>query len=246
MSIRFAGPFGLEGKALSPRQPMRSSLWQSLDCGAQVFALPFGGSPIPSTGLSIKRVMDLVLSVVGLAVLWPLLLAIALAVKLESPGSAFYCSLRVGKHGRTFPCYKFRTMIRGADKLKKNLRSRNQRSGPFFKIADDPRVTRLGRFLRKYSLDELPQLWNVLKGEMSLVGPRPHPIEDCAQYTSRDCRRLGVTPGMTGLWQVSGRRDPSFETSITLDMTYIEKWSLLLDFVILFQTIPAVLAGEGQ
>ena len=203
-------------------------------------------TPIPCIGLSIKRVVDVVLSSIGLVVLWPLMLSIAVAIKLESPGSALYRSLRVGKQGRTFPCYKFRTMVMDADKLKEGLRCLNQRHGPFFKIADDPRVTRLGHVLRKYSLDELPQLWNVLKGEMSLVGPRPHPIEDCAQYTSKHCRRLGVAPGMTGLWQVSGRRDPSFETSMTLDMAYIEKWSLLLDFLILFQTIPAVLAGRGQ
>jgi lipopolysaccharide/colanic/teichoic acid biosynthesis glycosyltransferase len=201
---------------------------------------------IPGVGLSIKRGVDLLLSLVGLVALWPVMFAIALAVKLESPGPAIYCSLRVGKRGRRFSCYKFRTMIRDAEKLKDNLRPLNQRHGPFFKIADDPRVTRLGRFLRKYSLDELPQFWNVLRGEMSLVGPRPHPVEDCAQYTFDHCRRLGVKPGVTGLWQVSGRRDPSFETSMTLDMAYIEKWNLLLDFLILLRTIPAVFAGEGQ
>ena len=205
-----------------------------------------GLEPIPCGGLSAKRWIDLVSSAIGLLVLGPLMLAIALAVKLESAGPAIYCSLRVGKQGRTFWCYKFRTMIQDADRLKNGLRPLNQRRGPFFKIADDPRLTRLGRFLRKYSFDELPQLWNVLAGEMSLVGPRPHPIEDCCQYSPEDCRRLAVKPGMTGLWQVSGRTDPSFETSMTLDMAYIEKWSLPLDFLILVQTIPAVLAGEGQ
>ena len=202
--------------------------------------------PIPHGGLSLKRFVDLLLSVIGLVVLWPLMLAIALAVKLESAGPVIYRSRRVGKQGRTFWCYKFRTMVRNADRMKNEVRPLNQRRGPFFKIADDPRVTRLGRFLRKYSFDELPQLWNVLSGEMSLVGPRPHPVEDCSQYSSKDCRRLAVKPGMTGLWQISGRRDPSFETSMTLDLAYIEKWSLPLDFLILFHTIPAVLAGEGQ
>lgn len=206
----------------------------------------FWGDPIPGSGLSVKRVLDVLLSVIGLLVLWPLMLAIAAAIRLESAGPAIYRSLRVGKQGRTFWYYKFRTMIRGADRLKEDLRPLNQRRGPFFKIADDPRVTRVGRFLRKYSLDELPQLWNVLSGEMSLVGPRPHPIEDCSQYSSEDCRRLAVKPGITGLWQISSRRDPSFATSMTLDMAYIEKWSLPLDFLILFQTIPAVFAGEGQ
>jgi lipopolysaccharide/colanic/teichoic acid biosynthesis glycosyltransferase len=137
-------------------------------------------------------------------------------------------------------------MVTGSDGMKENLRRLNQRRGPFFKIADDPRVTRFGRFLRKYSLDELPQLWNVLKGDMSLVGPRPHPVEDCAQYSSEHCRRLGVKPGVTGLWQVMARANPSFEICMMLDLAYIKKWSLLLDCRILLKTIPAVLAGEGQ
>jgi lipopolysaccharide/colanic/teichoic acid biosynthesis glycosyltransferase len=221
--------------------------WTPLDRYAlQDSALELCEELIPCIGLSIKRVVDLLMSFIGLAILWPLMFVIALAVKLESPGPAIYRSLRVGKRGRTFPCYKFRTMIAGADELKDNLRPLNQRHGPFFKIADDPRITRLGRFLRKYSLDELPQFWNVLRGEMSLVGPRPHPVEDCAQYTCEHFRRLGVKPGVTGLWQVSARKDPSFETCMILDMVYIEKWSLLLDFLILLNTIPAVLAGEGQ
>jgi lipopolysaccharide/colanic/teichoic acid biosynthesis glycosyltransferase len=171
---------------------------------------------------------------------------IGIAVKLESHGPVIYRSLRLGKRGREFDCYKFRTMIAGSDGLKENLRRLNQRRGPFFKIANDPRVTRLGRFLRKYSLDELPQLCNVLKGEMSLVGPRPHPIEDCAQYSSEHCRRLGVKPGVTGLWQVMARANPSFEICMILDLAYIEKWSLLLDCRILLKTLPAVLAGDGQ
>jgi lipopolysaccharide/colanic/teichoic acid biosynthesis glycosyltransferase len=137
-------------------------------------------------------------------------------------------------------------MVAGANELKDSLRRLNQRRGPFFKIANDPRVTRFGRFLRKYSLDELPQFWNVLKGDMSLVGPRPHPVEDCAQYTSEHCRRLEVKPGVTGLWQVLARANPSFDICMTLDLAYIEKWNLFLDFMILMKTIPAVLAGEGE
>jgi lipopolysaccharide/colanic/teichoic acid biosynthesis glycosyltransferase len=171
---------------------------------------------------------------------------IAIAVKLESPGPVIYRSLRVGRYGRKFDCYKFRTMVAGSDAIKESLSRLNQRRGPFFKIADDPRVTRFGRFLRKYSLDELPQLWNVLKGDMSLVGPRPHPVEDCAQYTSEHRRRLDVIPGVTGLWQVMARANPSFEICMMLDLAYIKKWSLLLDCRILLKTIPAVLAGEGQ
>ncbi len=197
-------------------------------------------------GLFLKRIMDVVLSTIVLVLLCPLMLVIAIAIKLESPGRVIYRSLRVGKSGRNFVCYKFRTMVAGSDRLKENLRRLNQRRGPFFKIADDPRVTRFGRFLRKYSLDELPQLWNVLKGNMSLVGPRPHPVEDCARYTSEHRRRLGVIPGVTGLWQVMARANPSFEICMMLDLAYIEKWSFLLDCRILLKTIPAVLAGEGQ
>jgi len=189
--------------------------------------------------------MDVVLSTIVLVLLCPLMLVIVIAIKLESPGRAIYRSRRVGKCGRKFDCYKFRTMVAGSDSLKENLRRLNQRRGPFFKIADDPRLTRLGRFLRKYSLDELPQFWNVLKGDMSLVGPRPHPLDDVERYSPWHHRRLDVKPGLTGLWQVTARADPSFETCMVLDLGYIRSWSLLLDCRILMRTIPAVLAGEG-
>jgi lipopolysaccharide/colanic/teichoic acid biosynthesis glycosyltransferase len=202
--------------------------------------------PIPMAGLFVKRTMDLLLSSIALFLLWPLLLAIALAVKLESPGSVIYASPRAGKKGQKFVCYKFRTMVNGADGLKDSLRHLNERQDPFFKIADDPRVTRLGHFLRKYSLDELPQFWNVWKGDMTLVGPRPHPIDDYARYRPEDHRRLDVRPGITGLWQVIARTNPSFETCMKLDLKYMHHWSLLLDFKILMQTVPVVLAGEGQ
>ncbi|PYT76118.1 MAG: hypothetical protein DMG40_26860 [Acidobacteria bacterium] len=201
---------------------------------------------LPFLGRFFKRFLDLLLASIALVLLWPLMLVIAIAVSLESPrGPVIFASLRVGKRGVLFSCYKFRTMIPGANGLRRKLRHLNQRRGPFFKIADDPRVTRLGRFLRKYSLDELPQLWNVLKGDMSLVGPRPHPVEDVAQYGPGHEQRLEVTPGITGLWQITARQDPSFETCMLLDVGYIRRWSLLLDFKILLRTIPAVLAGEG-
>lgn len=202
--------------------------------------------PIIGMRMLLKRIMDVFVSSLALLFLWPLMLVIGIAVKLGSHGPVIYRSLRVGKCGREFDCYKFRTMVAGSDGLKENLIRLNQRRGPFFKIADDPRVTRFGKFLRKYSLDELPQLWNVLKGDMSLVGPRPHPVEDCAQYSSEHCRRLGVKPGVTGLWQVMARTNPCFEICMMLDLAYIEKWSLLLDCRILLKTVPAVLAGEGQ
>src|SRR5215467_106779 len=201
---------------------------------------------IPALGRIAKRVLDLALSFAALLLLWPLMLVIALAVKLESHGSAIYASLRAGKGGVPFICYKFRTMIPGANRLRESLYHLNQRRGPFFKIANDPRVTPLGRFLRKYSLDELPQFWNVLKGDMSLVGPRPHPVEDVEQYSPGHEQRFEVMPGLTGLWQVTARENPSFETCMLLDVGYIRNWSLFLDCKILLRTIPAVLAGEGQ
>lgn len=201
---------------------------------------------IPTLGRLAKRVLDLLLSAAALLLLWPLMLVIVFAVKLESRGPAVYASLRVGKRGVPFVCYKFCTMVPGANRLRKALHHLNERRGPFFKIANDPRVTPLGRFLRKYSLDELPQFWNVLKGDMSLVGPRPHPLEDVEQYSAGHEQRLEVIPGMTGLWQVTARENPSFETCMQLDVGYIRNWSLLLDFKILLRTIPAVLAGEGQ
>jgi len=202
--------------------------------------------PIPAFGLFTKRVTDVVLSACGLILLMPLLAALALAIKRGSPGPILYRSTRVGKKGRNFTCYKFRTMVADADALKEELRHRNERNGPFFKITDDPRVTRSGRWMRRYGFDELPQLWNVLRGEMSLVGPRPHPVDDYEQYCLEHLRRLDVTPGITGLWQVTARQDPSFETNMALDLQYIEAWNLWLDFKIMLKTIPAVLRGEGS
>jgi lipopolysaccharide/colanic/teichoic acid biosynthesis glycosyltransferase len=151
----------------------------------------------------------------------------------------------VGKKGRHFYCYKFRTMSVDAERQKEQLRAQNEREGAFFKIADDPRITRVGRFLRRYSLDELPQLLNVLNGEMSMVGPRPHPVDDCARYRLQDLRRLDVMPGITGLWQVTARRDPSFENNMALDLEYIERWNLWMDLKILMRTVGVVFAGSG-
>lgn len=200
---------------------------------------------VPQLGLINKRILDCVGAVLALLALAPLFLLSSVLIKLDSPGPIFYLGERVGRKGRRFLCCKFRTMTCDADASKSELRSRNERLGPIFKIANDPRITRLGRFLRRYSVDELPQLWNVLKGEMSLVGPRPHPVDDFAGYQLHDLRRLDMTPGLTGLWQVTARRDPSFQTSMALDLEYIDKWSLWLDLRILLKTIPVVLAGTG-
>jgi exopolysaccharide biosynthesis polyprenyl glycosylphosphotransferase len=200
---------------------------------------------IPIFRLLVKRGIDLTLSALSLLLTLPLLAVIACAIRLDSPGPVLYGAPRLGLKGRRFCCCKFRTMVANADALKQKLRVCNQRSGPFFKMADDPRVTRVGRFLRRYSLDELPQLWNVLRGEMSLVGPRPHPLDDFERYELDDLQRLDVLPGLTGLWQVTARRDPSFTRSMALDREYIGRWTLGMDFRILFKTVAVVFRGEG-
>ncbi len=200
---------------------------------------------IPPFGFAVKRIVDILCSGVVLILSSPLLAAIAAAIRLDSPGPVLYRAPRVGFKGRRFVCYKFRTMIVDADKRKDELRACNERTGAFFKIQNDPRITRVGRFLRRYSLDELPQLWNVLRGEMSLVGPRPHPLDDFARYRTRDLKRLEAIPGLTGLWQVTARQDPSFERNVELDREYIEHWSPATDFKIVIKTVAAVLQGNG-
>jgi len=201
---------------------------------------------LPVAKLFLKRTMDVVGSGAALIFITPVLALLAIAIRLDSPGPVLYAAPRAGRKGRPFRCYKFRTMVRGADTLKAGLRERNQRQGPFFKITDDPRITRVGRLLRRYSLDELPQLWNVLKGEMSLVGPRPHPLDDFSAYAIEHLSRLDVLPGMTGLWQVTARRDPSFQTGMNLDIEYIHRWGLGMDLRILLKTAAVVLRGGGE
>lgn len=213
----------------------------------------FGNIPVltlreermPLFSLFLKRTVDALSATLALVFTSPLLSIIALVIKLESPGPALYRAERVGIKGRRFCCYKFRTMSADADKIKEALRARNERQGPFFKMADDPRITRVGRWLRRYSLDELPQLWNVVRGEMSLVGPRPHPLDDFERYELGDLQRLNVPPGLTGLWQVTARRDPSFERGLALDLEYIKSWTLWRDFQILYKTVSVVLHGSG-
>jgi exopolysaccharide biosynthesis polyprenyl glycosylphosphotransferase len=202
--------------------------------------------PLPVAGLLLKRVLDVVGAGLALIVMGPVLAVLGILVRLDSPGPALYAALRAGRKGRAFRCYKFRTMVRDADGLKEKLRGKNQRQGPVFKITDDPRITRVGRWLRRYSLDELPQLWNVLRGEMSLVGPRPHPLDDFSGYAIEHLPRLDVMPGMTGLWQVTARRDPSFQAGMKLDIEYIRRWSLGMDLRILLKTAAVVLRGNGE
>jgi exopolysaccharide biosynthesis polyprenyl glycosylphosphotransferase len=201
--------------------------------------------PIPAVGLAIKRVLDVTVAAGALLLMAPVFALLAILIKVDSPGPVFYASDRVGRKGNRFKCYKLRTMVVDADLQKQKLRGANERRGPFFKLTNDPRVTRIGRWLRRSSLDELPQLVNVLRGEMSLVGPRPHPVDDFELYSIEHLRRLDVSPGLTGLWQVTARKDPSFETNMTLDLEYIENWSLGLDLKIMLKTIPAVMRAEG-
>jgi exopolysaccharide biosynthesis polyprenyl glycosylphosphotransferase len=196
--------------------------------------------------VTVKRVIDFVVAALLLVVLSPLMLTTAALIRLDSSGPALFVQERMGLNKRRFRLYKFRTMVADAEKKVEQLEHLNELAGPAFKIRNDPRVTRLGRFLRKTSLDELPQLLNVLIGEMSLVGPRPLPVRDYEQFsTAWHRRRFSVKPGITCLWQVMGRNDIPFERWMELDMQYIDQWSLLLDLQILLKTIPAVVRGAG-
>jgi exopolysaccharide biosynthesis polyprenyl glycosylphosphotransferase len=214
-------------------------------------------TPLDGWGRIIKRAFDIILSLFGLIVLAPLMWAIAIMVRLDSPGPALYIQKRPGQLGKGFNFYKFRSMYThlstggryGGDKaeqLREELkRTRNEGAGLLFKVKDDPRVTRFGKFIRRTSLDELPQLFNVLNGEMSLVGPRPPLFDEMAQYDQKQFKRLLVKPGITGPWQVSGRSDASFEDYLKLDMYYIENWSLWLDIQLIIKTVWVALTGKG-
>jgi lipopolysaccharide/colanic/teichoic acid biosynthesis glycosyltransferase len=193
-----------------------------------------------------KRALDIAGSAVGLLVLSPVLVATALAVKLSTVGPVFYVSDRVGRDGRPLRMAKFRSMYHGSHHVRDHHGHLNiHETGPIFKIRDDPRVTRVGRFLRRCSIDELPQLWNVLRGDMSLVGPRPPLPEEILHYGPREARRLDVKPGITCIWQVSGRSDLDFETWVDMDLAYIDSWSLRLDTRLLVRTVVAVVSGRG-
>jgi exopolysaccharide biosynthesis polyprenyl glycosylphosphotransferase len=195
--------------------------------------------------LLVKRVMDIVIATMALILGAPVLALIALAIRLDSPGPVIFHQTRVGAGGKPFEIFKFRSMVEGAEAEQEQLRDLNEADGPIFKIRDDPRITRVGRFLRRTSLDELPQFWNVLRGEMSLVGPRPPTPREVEGYQEWHKRRLDGRPGLSGLWQVSGRSLLSFDETVLLDIYYIENWSLWLDFKILLRTVPTVLFGEG-
>ena len=195
--------------------------------------------------LATKRVVDIVGAGAALVACVPILAAAALAVRFSSPGPVFFRQLRCGLYGRKFRMLKFRTMCDGAEDLQVHLCDRNEMDGPVFKLRDDPRTTPVGRVLRRFSIDEMPQLWNVLRGEMSLVGPRPPIPSEVCHYDPAERRRLSMRPGLTCLWQVSGRNSIGFDEWVKLDLEYIDHWSLGLDLVLLIRTIPAVLSGRG-
>jgi lipopolysaccharide/colanic/teichoic acid biosynthesis glycosyltransferase len=194
----------------------------------------------------LKRLIDILVSLMALVALSPLFALVAAAIKITDRGSVLFWQVRVGRWGREFPFPKFRSMVPNADRLKDKLMAQNDhRSGVTFKMKRDPRVTWLGRIIRKLSIDELPQLWSVLKGDMSLVGPRPPLPKEVALYTLLDRRRLDVKPGLTCIWQISGRGDIPFDRQVELDILYIESQSIWLDVVLLLKTAPAILIGRG-
>ena len=207
--------------------------------------LSFARAPSDEVGFFLKRVFDVVSSAAALLLFSPVILVTAIAVKLESPGPVFFRQVRVGKNGRPFRMYKFRSMRVDAEDRLAALQVRNEASGPVFKMRNDPRVTRVGGFIRRYSIDEVPQFLNVLSGEMSVVGPRPPVPTEVRQYERWQMRRLSVKPGITCTWQVSGRSDVSFDRWMELDLAYIDSWSFWKDVQICFQTIPAVLTSRG-
>jgi exopolysaccharide biosynthesis polyprenyl glycosylphosphotransferase len=207
--------------------------------------LTFRNTPDNYLALKFKSIQDYIISILVLIILSPVMLAIAFMIKLDG-GPVFFMQKRMGLNGRHFWCYKFRTMVVNAESLKESLLSQNEQEGPVFKIKHDPRVTKIGQFLRKTSLDELPQFINVLKGEMAVVGPRPPIPSEVKQYQRWQNRRLSMKPGITCIWQVSGRNNIPFEQWMKMDMQYIDTWSLKLDLIILLKTVRVVFTGDGQ
>jgi exopolysaccharide biosynthesis polyprenyl glycosylphosphotransferase len=207
--------------------------------------LTFSAAPCDEIKLLAKRVTDVAVAAAGLLVLSPFMAVTAVLIRLTSPGPAIFRQIRCGLNGRRFLFYKFRSMCHNAEDLKTSLAHLNTRDTVVFKIPDDPRLTPLGRWLRKFSIDEWPQLWNVLRGDMSLVGPRPAIPSEVDQYKRWQRRRLRMRPGLTCIWAVSGRDQVDFETWMKMDMQYIDNWSLALDWKILLRTIPRVLTGHG-
>ena len=193
-----------------------------------------------------KRAMDIIGSLAGLILLWPLLLIIAIAIKIEDPkGSIFFAQQRCGKDNKLFPMYKFRSMVSNAEELLEELMEHNEMDGPVFKIKDDPRITKVGKFIRKTSVDELPQLFNILRGDMSIVGPRPAIPHEVAEYNDYQRQRLLVKPGLTCIWQVSGRNSIGFDEWVDMDLEYIENRNLWMDIKLIFKTVGVLFGDEN-
>ena len=207
----------------------------------------FARNIISTRGLIMKRALDILGGLVGMVILVVATIFVAPAIKLESPGPVFFGQTRIGKNGRRFTFYKFRSMYQDAEQRKKELMAQNEVKGLMFKMEHDPRITRVGRFIRKTSIDELPQFWNVLKGDMSLVGTRPPTVDEFERYEAKHKCRLSMTPGLTGMWQTSGRSDiKDFDEVVQLDMEYIDNWNILKDIKILFKTVAVVFFGKGS
>lgn len=240
-TIQFCEQYGVLGRVLVDSPSETARLEQVGDRGLALAV----GERRSETQVLLKRLVDIMGSVAAIAVLWPLLAVIALLVRLSSPGPALFRQRRVGLNGRQFRIYKFRTMVNGAEGMLPTLAHRSISKGPAFKDPSDWRVTPLGRVLRRFSLDELPQIFNVLKGDMSLVGPRPLPVHEAREISGGYRKRFSVRPGITCLWQVSGRSDIDFARWMKLDLEYIDHWSLWLDFKLILLTVPAVLSGRG-
>jgi exopolysaccharide biosynthesis polyprenyl glycosylphosphotransferase len=237
---RFGVPFAL------PAQPFRFDRAQPYDAQAVADGYLHYLSIKPQRyQMAVKRVFDIISSTLGLWALSPLLIGVAIGIKLTSRGPIFFKQQRVGLHGKKFSMLKFRSMVSNAEALKDTLMTQNEQAGPVFKMKKDPRITAIGRFIRKYSIDELPQLINVLRGDMSVVGPRPPVPKEVDKYESWQRRRLSVRPGLTCIWQVSGRNEISFEEWMYLDMLYVDNWSLVLDFSLILKTVPVVITGRG-
>ncbi|RHP47299.1 sugar transferase [Clostridium sp. AF32-12BH] len=207
----------------------------------------FARNIISTRGLIMKRALDIVGGLVGMLILCVATIFVAPAIKLESPGPVFFGQTRIGKNGRRFTFYKFRSMYQDAEQRKKELMAQNEVKGLMFKMENDPRITKVGRFIRKTSIDELPQFWNVLRGDMSLVGTRPPTVDEFERYEAKHKCRLSMTPGLTGMWQTSGRSDiKDFDEVVQLDMEYIDNWTILKDIKILFKTVAVVFFGKGS
>lgn len=242
-SIAVGSPFVISESSFKERRLIPRTVLDEVVLGDETHQI--GMKELPPTGAAIKRVIDIAGALFGILLLSPLMIGAAILIKMSSKGPIFFKQKRMTKGGETFDMWKFRTMIVDADKLKDQLASQNEMSGPVFKIKNDPRITPVGRFLRKYSIDELPQLFNVLFGDMSLVGPRPPVYREVVKYRRWQARRLTVKTGLTCIWQISGRNQIDFENWMRMDLQYIDQWSLWMDIKILFKTVAVVVKGDG-